>query len=408
MDEVAMDAVQLIERPPVSEPAKSELHRNLSFYALWACAIANGLGEKVFFVALVLLATKANHANSLVSAVSIALAVPAVLFGSVAGVFVDRFPLRWTLFSASFLRMALVLALPLAGGNLGLLLAFAFGFGLITQFHNPTFTAAIPAIIRREQLMAANAFFTMTMIATLITGFALAGPLSRLTGLPRMHLVVGLIFLLGALSVLFVRFPPFAKRKEEVFLAQWRSTWTYLQTKRYLLVGMSQVMILFGTFAALNVLAIGFARDVLHLSDFGIIIAAAGVGMALGAMVMGRFGACFPKQRWIFHGFLLAGSSLVLLALSHSLPLVLLFAMLTGVAGAMIDVPVTTLLQEGVDEDMRGKVFGLQSTLMNLASTLPMAFAGPLADLWGTTAVMIALGLSLVAFSFLRSMKEPS
>lgn len=399
-----MDTAQRIETSPIAQ--SQGLHRNPSFYALWMCAVANGLGEKIFFVIMVLLATATSKANSTVSAISIAIALPAVFFGSVAGVFVDRFPLRWTLFFANFGRALLVLCLPLAQGNLWGLLAFALGFGLVTQFHNPTFTASIPAIVRREHLMPANAVFTMTMIATLIIGFAIGGPLSRLTGLSHVHWILAGLYLVGSLSVLLVRYPPYEKSEEGMFLSEWRSTWVYLQEHRPLLIGLSQVMILFGTFAALNVLAIGFARDVLHLDDFGIIFAAAGLGMALGALIMGRFGKKMSKERWIFAGFLIAGFSLAFLAWSRSLPPVMFFGVLIGIAGALIDVPVTTMLQETVEESMRGKVFGVQSMLMNIASTLPMAFAGPLADLWGTTSVMAFIGFSLVAFSFFRTRRS--
>jgi hypothetical protein len=42
----------------------------------------------------------------------------------------------------------------------------------VTQFFAPAEQAAIPLLVRRENLMSANALFTTTMMGSLIVGFA--------------------------------------------------------------------------------------------------------------------------------------------------------------------------------------------------------------------------------------------
>jgi len=48
----------------------------------------------------------------------------------------------------------------------------------VTQFFAPAEQALIPLLVRRENLMAANALFTTTMMGALIVGFAIGEPLS--------------------------------------------------------------------------------------------------------------------------------------------------------------------------------------------------------------------------------------
>ena len=59
-------------------------------------------------------------------------------------------------------------------------------------------------------------------------------------------------------------------------------------------------------------------------------------------------------------------------------------------------VPLQTRLQELVDEDRRGKLFGAQNTLLNIATTLPLAGAGALAERFGVLEVIAAVGLAML------------
>lgn len=384
-----------------------DLFRDPSFLVMCVISLANGLGEKILFVFVVLLASPlvpATLQNSMMSGVSLAFALPAVVLGSVAGVLVDRLPLKAMLFVSNLTRALLLLSLPFAQHLFLPLLIFAFAFGALTQFYNPTFMTMITTVVRKEHLMTANAAFMTIMIVTVIGGYSLAKPIGDLTGIQNAYLSVAGIYALAAIGSLLIRVP---KREHETpegsdFWKEWGSTFAYLWRHPRLLSAYTMMMAMFGTFAALNVLAKEYTAKAFQLDNFGIIFAFAGAGMAIGAGLMGKFGRLLPKPVWVRTGCVVAGLALIAMAFAPSLHLAFALATCVGVAGAMIDIPVSTLVQESVDEEMRGKVFGVQGMLVYIATLLPMILVGPLADLWGAAAMIGVLGVSMALLALLK------
>lgn len=414
-----MSAPTPIEQPATLRAATTDkgLFADRDFLCLWLVSIVHNLGEKLFFVFLIFLADRANHSNSLVSAISIASAVPAILFGSLAGVFVDRFPLKHSMVVSSLARALFVLALPFAGSMIWPLLGFAFGFGFLTRFFDPAFMKAVPTVVPKRHLMAANSVFMTTMVAALIGSFALAGPLWKWATYQNAHLVVCGLYTVAALVAAFIRFPAVAREetRQPNFWAEWRFAFSYLKRHPRLMKAYTMTMTLFGCFAALNVIAKGFTFTALGTespTDFTNILAFAGLGMVAGALAVGRWGWHVPKPLLVRAGFTLGGLALLALAVvglnvpffgvERAWNVVFALATLVGVGGACIEIPIATFVQEGVAEEVRGRIFGVQAMLMNLASTLPMAIAGPLADLWGPAVVMGLMGVLMGSMAFIR------
>jgi sugar phosphate permease len=55
-----------------------------------------------------------------------------------------------------------------------------------------------------------------------------------------------------------------------------------------------------------------------------------------------------------------------------------------------------TLIQVQTPPDMRGKVFGVQNNVVNIALSLPLAIAGLLADAVGLQQVLIGMGITVI------------
>ncbi|MEO1128045.1 MAG: arabinose efflux permease, partial [Cyanobacteria bacterium J06639_16] len=54
-------------------------------------------------------------------------------------------------------------------------------------------------------------------------------------------------------------------------------------------------------------------------------------------------------------------------------------------------IPMQTTIQEKTPEEMRGKVFGLQNNLVNIALSLPLALTGLAETAFGLTPVFLGL-----------------
>lgn len=157
---------------------------------------------------------------------------------------------------------------------------------------------------------------------------------------------------------------------------------------------MIQLVLLFSVFAALAVLAVRLAEILPELksSQFGFLLAAGGVGMGLGAALVGQFGTRFKRPRLALFGsfgmaVMLGGISVFAAQLW---PCLLLIGSL-GLFAAMVGIPMQTTIQERTPEEMRGKVFGLQNNVANIALSLPLALAGVAETFLGLRTVFLGL-----------------
>jgi len=73
--------------------------------------------------------------------------------------------------------------------------------------------------------------------------------------------------------------------------------------------------------------------------------------------------------------------------------------LILGFMNAVVSAASQTILQENTTEATRGKVFGALNMMVNIAATLPIFFAGILADLTSVNAVITGLGLLLLVFA---------
>jgi hypothetical protein len=137
---------------PAAKNGFGAVFQNRNFLILWAGQLFSQLADKVYLVLMIAIIaarfeTPGQTISGWVAAVMIAFTIPAVLFGAMAGVFVDRWPKRPVLVWSNLLRGGLVIALPLGiwltagwGSVLGLPVAFwlllvvTFLISTLTQF----------------------------------------------------------------------------------------------------------------------------------------------------------------------------------------------------------------------------------------------------------------------------------
>jgi MFS family permease len=166
----------------------------------------------------------------------------------------------------------------------------------------------------------------------------------------------------------------------------------YLRNNRLLGNAMLQLTVVYCVFAALAVLAFPLAEKIgfTQKSEVGFLLAAAGVGLVQGAAILGQWGKRFHHLPLPLIGFISMGSVLMLFSLLRtalnddpntiSIGLGLALSFLLGLGASLVGVPMQTLIQEQTPSDMRGKVFGFQNNMVNIALCLPLAITGLLID----------------------------
>ena len=398
--------------------------QNRNFLTLWGGQVFSQLADKVYLVLMIAIIASQYDApgqtiSGWVSAVMIALTIPAVLFGSLAGVYVDRWLKQPVLVLTNLLRGALVIVLPLGlwlthdmGAVAGipisfcLLLLITFLVSTLTQFFAPAEQSVIPLILEDRHLLSANSLYTTTMMASVIIGFAVGEPLLAIadslltpldggTGIGK-DILVGVSYGLAGLILTTMRTGESTKTltRDSHVWADIKDGLRYIQQRPPIRNAIIQLVLLFSVFAALAVLAVRLAEVIpaLKPSQFGVLLASGGVGMGLGAAVIGQLGHRVAKRHLSLLGLLGMGAALGGLSLTiHSLWGSLALIAVLGMFAATVGIPMQTTVQEHTPEEMRGKVFGLQNNVVNIALSLPLALAGVAESLVGLRPVLLSL-----------------
>jgi MFS family permease len=405
--------------------------KNPNFLALWGGQVFCQLADKVYLVLMIALINSQFQAgnqsiSAWVSALMMSFTIPAVLFGSVAGVFVDRWSKKAVLVATNVWRGILVLSIPLLlwlthdWKPIGMLpvgfiiiLGVTFLVSTLTQFFAPAEQAAIPLVVEERHLLSANSLYTTTMMASVIVGFAVGEPLLAIAdgiwlqlggngGLGK-ELLVGGSYAIAGLILFFLATNEKPHHPETEFphvFSDLRDGFGYLKANHRVRNALLQLIILFSVFAALTVLAVRMAEIIPNLkaSQFGFLLAAGGVGIAAGATILGQFGQRFSYSQLSLCGCLGMAASLIGLSVfTTHLWVVLLLVALLGIFGALVGIPMQTAIQTETPPEMRGKVFGLQNNVINIALSLPLALAGVAETFVGLQAVF--LGLAAIVFS---------
>lgn len=405
--------------------------RNRNFLALWSGQVFSQLADKVYLVLMIAIIssrfqTGNQSISGWVSAIMMAFTIPAVLFGSVAGVFVDRWSKKTVLVATNVLRGGLVLAIPVLlwltqdwqplGGlpvGFGILLGLSFLISTLTQFFAPAEQATIPLVVENRHLLSANSLYTTTMMALVVVGFAVGEPLLAIAdtvtnqlgianGLGKELVVGGSYAIAGGLLLLLKtgeKHPDPTQEVPHVF-QDLRDGLQYLGKNHRIRNALVQLVILFSVFAALAVLAVRMAEVIpgMKSSQFGFLLAAGGVGIALGATLLGNFGQRFSHTVLSLYGSAGIAASLIGLSVfTKQLWLVLLLIALLGSFASLVAIPMQTTIQKETPPEMRGKVFGLQNNVINIALTLPLALAGFAETLIGLQAVFLSLAAIAIA-----------
>jgi MFS family permease len=161
-----------------AEPPAS-LSRNGAFNTFWAGQIVSSIGDGFTLVALPLLVLRLRGSILAMTSVSAALAGGALVSGLVVGSFVDRVPRRRVLLTCDIARAALMLSIPVLGA-MGLLSIWSLGvIAFLLGFAENTFTVSATAfmleLVRRPQLIDANARLQGVSALTYVIGPAIAG-----------------------------------------------------------------------------------------------------------------------------------------------------------------------------------------------------------------------------------------
>lgn len=411
--------------PEVVEEAEAGLRfvlRQPAFRLIWFAQLASQVADKFLMFSLLILAYQLAGGSSQVAFTLLSYTIPAVLISPLAGVFADRHDRRRIMVIANFLRAGLIALIPIAAFIPGVnhdffhLLVITFAVSATGQVFSPSEAAAIPSVVPKRALLAANSLVMVTLVLTLMVGGAIAPILSGVN-LYLPYWIAALLFVVAALCILLAHIPKlppkFTDEQRHPFKQVWVEIMEGVHTLRnssVLMVGFGQLSLAVLVLLMIFTLAPAYVKTVLGISpsETYIILVPAIVGALISAVLLRRMVDRW-SQRLLLTGTLFAmAATLVVLAggqlITRFVPLIeghtrifgALCAFVLGLEFGGLMIPALTYLMVHTTERVRGRVFALLFMVINGVAAIPILVAAVLADIFGTTWVVAAVGVLLV------------
>lgn len=378
------------------------LLRSGGFLRLLGTRLISQLGDGAFTAAIgtYVFFSRSTFPNPAVAATAFAvLYLPYSLIGPFAGVFIDRWSRRQILVWSAVLRAGLVVitASLVASGSLGLPLYVSVLAVLgVNRFFLSSLSAALPHVVTEDELVIANALApTVGTICTFL-GAILELAFHFLGGGGRAGSAVALLaaagcYLLAATVGASMRRdllgpPPLPPGEQRAgILSELGVVVRGLVNGAVHAWHRRQVAAALGATAAQRVIygilllaSILLYRNYFYstaaantsLAHFTLVVIAAAIGFGAAAVVTPVVTRRISKAAWI--ALLLAGGGVLTGALGPTFaqPAFLVIALLLGIVAQGVAICATTIIQQGMDDAYRGRVFALYDMLFNVPFVL--------------------------------------
>jgi MFS family permease len=371
-----------------------------AYRRLWTARTVSQWGDTFNFVALALLIYDLTGSGLGVAGVVVAEILPVLLLAPLAGPLIDRWPRVAVMVASDLFRLVLMVLLAVWHDSAVGVYAIAFGMSVGMVFFNPAAGSILPAIVARDRLVAANSGIWTAAVLSQVAIAPLAGLLVTTVGYEAAFGLNAASYAVSALVLRGLRLPVEAQHIERRrLLAEAREGVAVLvghRLLRALAVGQALAALSAGATSALLVV---LAEEHLEMTGagYGVLIAAIGVGAAIGPLVLVRLLSDPSRPVFVFGPFALRGVVDLVLATISAVPLAVAALVAYGVGTSTGAVTFNSMLQAESPEHARGRVFASMDVIWQAGRLVSLGVGGVLADLYGIQVVYYLGGALLLA-----------
>ncbi len=404
----------------------TEVLKNRSFFFLWVGQIISQLGDRLDQMALIGFIYLRSPGSSIEIAKILSFTIiPVFLIGPLAGVYVDRWDRRRTMYISDLLRAGLVLTIPVFlfyTKNLLPIYLVIFTVFCIGRFFVPAKLAIIPDLVDAKDLLIANSLVNITGMIAAIVGFGISGILVEWLGAKSGFYLDSLSFLISGSMIFFISCRAAghcAARptdqhgikevsreiveviRKSVFQEIKEGTLYFLKNKDIRFTA-GVIFILWSALGAVYAVSIAFVQKTLHSAtkDLGLLAMLLGLGLFLGSLIYGRFGQRLSHYKTIFVSLILSGVMLMAFAfgISHFPHFIVAagLAVLLGLVIAPIMIASNTIIHNASSNDMMGKIFSSLEIVMHLGFIIFMFISSFLAERFSHSIILIIVGYIVI------------
>ncbi len=360
---------------------------NRNFCLLWFGQFISQLGDKAYNIALMWWLYEKTKSPYIVSSFLVASMLPELIFGPVAGVYIDRWDKKKIVVVCDFSRgvIVLLLAFLYQSNHLEIwhIYVAALCISLCSALFNPTTMSVIPVIVEKDKLQQANALSQMVVGVVSVIGPLLGASSIALVGYIGVFIGNGISYIISGIAALFLCITPIEVQTEESFIYSLTQGFRFIRTEVRVLVIVTVIAIIH-IFVGNIVVVMPFFAELLDgngIDNLGVLQSAIGGGMIVGAGYSSKYVYKNVSEMQLFSVIVCMGFGILILGalqLLHA-ELVAMYVIICIIIGSCIAITSVlwrTIAQLYVPAEMSGRVFSVFSTTGNISLPISIAAFG--------------------------------
>lgn len=398
------------------------LLRQRNFALLWFGGLISLMGDSVLNIALpyfVYQQTGSTFASAVMVAAEL---LPRLLFGSIAGVFVDRWDRKKVMVATSIGQGLVILLLMFIRSPESIWIVYVVSLIQVTlaMFFGPAENALLPLLVDEKELLPANSLNALNNNFARLIGPPIGGALLALSGLSGVVIFDTVTFIIAGLMIGAIRYTrpnvPAIDDQHAIkrtplsqFLKEWKEGIDIVRMNRVITVlFITVVMLNFGG-VMIDPLGAPYMVEIVKVGPevFGWLVTVQAVGGILGGLLAGKVNRKMATARMFGWAEVILGVIIFIRYNIPYLPVLFVMTFLIGLPAALGAAALDTLFQQKVPNSHLGRIIGALNTTIGLTSLFGvLGISGMLGEVLGIIPVLniaaaITLSTGIIALLFL-------
>ncbi len=390
-----------------------QLLKTRDFGSLFWGQLTSQIGDSLHKVALLWFVYQLTGSAMKMVIIGLLQTIPPLVLGPLIGVYLDRVSKKAVMIWVDLLRTFLVLTIPVLYAfdalSLDRLYAAVFLVAVVSTIFGPALSSAVPQIVQREQLTAANALLQSTNNIGILVGPIISGVGIALIGAQNVLYVDAATFFISALCLIPVHV---RAATEQAAPGKW--TEDLAAGFRFVFVDQPTVFVLMlaATLYSLAASAFAFMLPVFAEQnldagalELGVLWSALGAGMLAASTWLASLtqGDLAGRFKMISSSMTVGGIAMCGLSLLNAPLIAGAFILVIGGSTAVFMPIVWGVLQEVTPAPLLGRVFTTFSTGSMASAMAGMAGFGWAADAMGPHVSLLGIGVVLLTTACVAS-----
>ncbi len=376
------------------------------FHIYWLGQTLSGFGDAFALVAMPLLVLDATHSVASMGLVSAAGVGARVVTSFFSGTIVDRVNRRLLMLACDFCRAGVYALVPLVAWfrhvDLALLYFVMIAGGCLANIFSVAYITAVPSLVEQDSLHSANAKLQGSLAFAYVLGSMAAGSVATMASPAVALLIDAVTFLISALSLTCIRFDYVISAAGKADDTSFGSGLRYLW-KHPLLRALTGIIVLLGLSgntgvgAGITDLMIFHVKHELNQgpTHVGICVGITALGAVLGAVAAPRLSRRAGSGWCFLSGNFVQAAGLVTIGMVHRFDAACIGGLLWGTGMMMRGIPMNTLRQTLIPNELLGRVTAISWTAIFIASAIGTATITRLASFSSAATVLTQVGFGV-------------